>query len=220
MEPTMPLQLYTLSGSPFGWKVQLALEHLSLPHVVTMLSSDKGDLRQPRFQALNPHGKVPVLLDGATTLYESDVIVEYLEETRAGPSTSLWPDGPIARAMARRIAVEASSYVYPPLRQLVTRWAGRPEPDLDRATIDGIKQTLSDQLRIIAPHFSGGFVAGARPGAADYAVYPLVALIKRLDKRRPDESLAALVPEELLAWSSRIEALPYFDRTYPPHWKG
>lgn len=83
----MPLQLYSLSGSPFGWKVQLALEHLGVPYATTMLSPDRGDLREANFLALNPHGKLPVIVDRETTLYESEVIVEYLEvaHPRSGP---------------------------------------------------------------------------------------------------------------------------------------
>ena len=152
-----------------------------------MLSADKGEFRERRFLALNPHGKVPVVVDGPTTLYESDVIVEYLEETRGDSSVSLWPDGPAARALACRVAAEASTYVYPALRQLVTHLAGWPEIDLDRTALDSIKHSLAEQFQILAPSVSDGFVAAARPGAADYALYPMVALVKRLDTRRPGE---------------------------------
>ena len=215
----MPLQLYSLSGSPFGWKVQLALEHLGVPYATTMLSPDRGDLREANFLALNPHGKLPVIVDRETTLYESEVIVEYLEDAHPRSGASLWPRPVAARALARRVAAEVSAYVYPPLRVLVTRWAGRPGPDLDRATLDDSKRAIAEQLEILAPSVADGFVAADRPGAADYALYPLVALLNRLDARRPGETLTALIPPELRAWSSRIEALAYFARTCPPHWK-
>jgi len=103
------LQLYSLSGSPFGWKVQLALEHLRLPYATTFLSSDAGDLRNPAFLARNPHGKVPIIVDGSPTLFESDVIVEYLEDVHRTSTTSLWPQSAPARALARRISAETSS---------------------------------------------------------------------------------------------------------------
>lgn len=215
----MAVQLYSLSGSPFGWKVQLALEHLAVPYATTLLSADRGETREPRFLALNPHGKLPVIVDGPTTLYESDVIVEYLEDAHPRPGASLWPCSAAARALARRVAAEASAYVYPALRLLVTRWVGRPDADLDRATLDGTKRSLAEQMEIVAPSVASGFVASDRPGAADYALYPLVALLTRLDTRRPGETLTSLVPPELHAWAGRIESLAYFARTYPPHWK-
>jgi glutathione S-transferase len=39
----MSIHLYSLSGSPFGWKVQLALEHLGVVHGTSMLSPEAGE---------------------------------------------------------------------------------------------------------------------------------------------------------------------------------
>ena len=50
----MTLHLYTLSGSPFGWKVQLALEFKGVPYEVSQLSPEKGDLKTPWFKAPQP----------------------------------------------------------------------------------------------------------------------------------------------------------------------
>ncbi len=47
----------------------------------------------------NPYGKVPVLQDGATVIYESAIIDEYLDEKY--PQTPLMPRDPAARARAR-----------------------------------------------------------------------------------------------------------------------
>jgi glutathione S-transferase len=105
------LLLYFLSGSPFGWKVQLALEHLRVPYVTKFLSSDAGDLRNPSFLARNPHGKVPVIVDGSLTLFESDVIVEYLEDTHRTSATSLWPEGAPARRDAFQSGPECDAGV-------------------------------------------------------------------------------------------------------------
>jgi glutathione S-transferase len=213
------LQLYSVSGSPFGWKVQLALEHLRVPYATTFLSADAGDLRNPSFLARNPHGKVPVIVDGSLTLFESDVVVEYLEDTRSTSETSLWPKSAPTRALARRVSAEASSYVYPLVRILVTRWANASVPGLDRVTLDSTKQAIATRLGSLALTLSAGFVAGPFPGAADYALYPLVALLRRLDARRPGEMLFNLVPEAMQAWCDRIERLDYFPKTYPPHWR-
>lgn len=215
----MSIQLYSLSGSPFGWKVQLALEHLGAAHATTMLSPDRGDTRQPSFVAMNPHGKLPVLVDGDVILFESDVIVEYLEDKYGGIASSLWPAGPVGRAMARRVAAEAGAYLYPALRTLVTGWVARPTPDLDRATFLKTKQTIARLLEILSSRLLDGYMASGRPGAADYAVYPLMALLRRLEIRRPGETLTELIPPVMGLWMARIEALPFLDRTYPPHWR-
>jgi glutathione S-transferase len=52
--------------------------------------SDKSDW----FKTISPLGKVPLLQVGDEVLFESAVIVEYLEETRGRP---LHPSGPMAR---------------------------------------------------------------------------------------------------------------------------
>lgn len=153
----MSLELLTLSGSPFGWKVQLALAHLGLAYTPRFLSNERGDLRQPEFLMLNPHGKAPVLIDREinreTVLFESDVIVEYLQDAYAAGKASLWPRTPVARAMARRVASEASGYLYPPLRWLVMQWSAQLDRGFDRVMLDEHKRTIATQLDAFAPGY-------------------------------------------------------------------
>lgn len=215
----MTLKLYTLSGSPFGWKVQLALAHKHLAYDLAILSNDKGELQSEQFKALNPHTKAPVLVDGGFVLYESDPIVEYLEDAFSNSGDRLWPADPKRRALARRIAAEAGSYVYPPVRTLVTGWLAKPAKPPGKEVIAAAKITLADQLAVLAPQFSDGFFDGARPGAADYALYPLLALVARIDLKRPGLDLRSTMPATLKHLSALIEALPFFSETAPPHWK-
>ena len=74
----MPLTFYYLSGSPFSWKVWLALEHLQIPYEQKILSVDAGDLKSPEFLSISPRGKVPAIVDSGITLWESAAIIEYL----------------------------------------------------------------------------------------------------------------------------------------------
>ena len=55
----------------------------------------------------SPAGKVPVLLDGATQVWDSLAIAEYLAERF--PEHPLWPADPAARALARCISAEMHS---------------------------------------------------------------------------------------------------------------
>jgi glutathione S-transferase len=212
----MALRLYTLSGSPFGWKVQLALEHKRIPYVVTWVSADRGDLDAEWYRALNPHGKAPVLVDGDFVLSESDAIVEYLEEAFPTRGSSLWPRDARRRALARRIALETSAYLYPPIRALVTNWSS---PEAARGVVDEAKTKIEASVARFACLLSAPFFSGAETGAADFAVYPLVALIKRLDARQPEEGLAALIPDTIYRWSREVENMLGFTATYPPHWR-
>jgi glutathione S-transferase len=197
----------------------LALEHVGQSYELEVLSKDHGDLDAPGFRRLNPHGKLPVLVDDAFVLYESAVITDYVEDVYSTPQTSLWPTTARERALARCVAAEAPSYIYPHVRWLVTQWAGKAREAVDQAALESCKRAIAEQLAIMAPRFKKGFAASDRPGAADYALYPLAALLKRLDNRQPGEQLTALIPPALIDWAIRVEALPYFANTYPPHWR-
>ena len=56
-----------------------------------VLSFSAGDTRKPEFIALNPRHQVPVLVDGDFVLYESNAIVEYLDEAYPGRGAPLFP---------------------------------------------------------------------------------------------------------------------------------
>ena len=55
--------------------------------------------------------------------------------------------------------------------------------------------------------------------AADFAFYPMVAFLRRAQIKLPDLDADGMLPPAIAAWKARIEALPFFDKTIPPHWK-
>ena len=106
----MALTLYYGSGSPYAWRAQLALEHKALPYELKVLSFSAGDTRKPEFVALNPRHQVPVLVDGDFTLYESNAIVEYIDEAYPGRGAALFPGDAKTRALSRRMILEVDNY--------------------------------------------------------------------------------------------------------------
>lgn len=80
--PAPSLHLYT-DSSPNGFKITIALEELGLPYSLHHVRIGEGEHRLPAFLALNPHGRIPALVDRATgiTLFESAAILLYLAET-------------------------------------------------------------------------------------------------------------------------------------------
>ena len=73
---TPDLILYT-DSSPNGFKITIALEELGLPYVLKHVRIEQGEHRHPDFLKLNPHGRIPVLVDEDTgvTLFESAAIL-------------------------------------------------------------------------------------------------------------------------------------------------
>jgi glutathione S-transferase len=110
---------YYGAGSPYAWRVWLALEHKHIPHERKVLSFSAGDLKRPEFLAINPRGKVPAIVDGALRLYESAAIVEYLEEAYPDHGERLFPGAAADRALIRRQICEADCYFAPPMNRLM-----------------------------------------------------------------------------------------------------
>lgn len=77
----MGLTLYT-DSSPNGFKATIALEELALPYELRHVRVERGENRNPDFLALNPHGRIPVLVDtpDGVTLFESAAVLLYLAD--------------------------------------------------------------------------------------------------------------------------------------------
>lgn len=211
----MTMTFYYGSGSPYAWKVWLALEHKAIPYELKLLSFDRGDTKTPAFRALNPRGTVPTITDGDVTLWESSAIVEYIEDRyRDRP---LLPADPAARAKVRRIAAEADNYLAPAVGKLFDATLYAKEP-VSAAALAEVHSQLAQELERYAALLTGDFLAGAL-SLADFAVFSHARLVQRIDDRQPKNGLGDGMPKKLAAWIKRIEALPYYAKTAPPHWK-
>lgn len=76
------IDLYT-AGTPNGYKVSIALEELALPYRMHVIDLLGGEQKQPAFLAINPNGRIPVIVDGDAegfTVFESGAILWYLAE--------------------------------------------------------------------------------------------------------------------------------------------
>src|SRR5262245_25612384 len=97
------MQLYTAALSPYSGKVRAALYEKGLAfEVIELPWKPTGFLSKPAAMlAINPRAQVPVLVDGELGLYDSTVILEYLEDRY--PATPLAPRDPAARAVCRQL---------------------------------------------------------------------------------------------------------------------
>lgn len=68
------------NGSPNPTKVALFLEEAGLPYEAIPVDTRKGDQFKPAFLAVNPNGKVPAIVDGDVTVFDSNAILLYLAE--------------------------------------------------------------------------------------------------------------------------------------------
>mgnify|MGYP001604135663 CR=1 FL=1 len=213
----MAITFYYGSGSPFSWKVWLALEHKQLRYELKLKSLRNGDLKTPEFLAVNPRGKVPVLVeDGGIPICESVAIVEYLDERY--PEHPILPGKPEDRAIARRVAAEVNDYLYLVLRWLLDQTLFRADGGGDPTLIAAGISDLRRELAYFEGALHGDYFAGSL-SVADFTLYPMLALVKRLHDKQPRHGAGPLIGPRLAAFMRRIEQLPYFVKTTPPHWR-
>jgi len=215
----MALDFYHGHGSPFSWRVWLALEYKKIPYNLKVLSFQAGDTRKPEFVAINPRHQVPTIVDDGFVLWESMAILEYLDE-RFAAAPKLYPGDVRERARIRRLAREVEQYAYAQgIDRIVDElfWKGDAPPDAK--VMEESKQKLAEELEGLEKEMNGDWLGGGAMTAADITLYTVVAYMKRVTVRKPETALTQLLPPKIEAWAKRIEALPYFDKTFPPHWK-
>jgi glutathione S-transferase len=147
------------------------------------------------FRSICPSGKVPCLLDGERSVWESLAIVEYLAERHP----ALWPQEAAARAWARCAAAEMHAG-FAALREQCSMSCGV------RVTLSGVSAALEADLARLATlwmdglqRFGGPFLAGARFGAVDAFYAPIAFRI---------QSYALALEPVALAYAERLLALP------------
>ena len=214
----MALTFYYASGSPYAWRVWLALEYKRLAYEHKVMSFSAGDLKKSEFLAINPRHKVPAIVEDGFALYESQAILEYLQERYPAPP-SLFPGDLHQRALIRRMVQEADQYLIVAFDPLMDQIFFTAQDKWDPGVIEKARAKLAEELRIWEDIPLGDFLAGREPSAADFAAYPHLALGLRLEKKKPDLDVRGAIGPRLRAWMGRVEALPFFQKTWPPHWK-
>jgi glutathione S-transferase len=114
------MKLYSGPLSLFTAKVRVALAEKALPYERIEVGWSKRDRylpHHPDVVALNPKAQVPCLVDGDLTLYDSTLILEYLEDRH--PSPPLMPRDPAGRARCRLLELEADEVLFPHLWTLI-----------------------------------------------------------------------------------------------------
>ncbi|CAN5840093.1 glutathione S-transferase [soil metagenome] len=88
------MKIYSIQASNNCRRVNATVQHLGLE--ADVVDPSMGDLKKPEFLALNPNGKVPLLVDGDLKLWESRAIMQYVASKK--PGNTLWPADPKRQA--------------------------------------------------------------------------------------------------------------------------
>jgi glutathione S-transferase len=219
----MALELWWGSGSPYSWRALLALEYKQLQYVSHVVQFAKQEHRSPQLLKMNPRGRVPVLKDGDYVCFESLAILHYLD--RKYPQPPLFGSTAEEAGTITRVICEYQSYAEDHIMKIIQavlfQGVEARAEEVERAM-----SFVTDEARTIETRLStSAWLVGEAFSAADIVVFPGIQMLLRVLERREAQDLRArLLPLEanfpaIAGWIKRIEALPGYERTYPPHWR-
>ena len=219
----MAIDIYWGSGSPFSWRVLLALEYKRLSYRSHLLQLSLQEHKSPSMLAMNPRGRLPVLKDGDYVVFESVAMLYYLDLKY--PQASLFGRSPEEAAVIMRVIQEFQAYTEPHLQRLFS-YVFEPHTTVTRDELTDAMHVAAREARTIEQRLAKSeWIVGESCSATDLVVFPhIMLLLRTLGKPAARELSSRFLPLEanypaLGRWIARVQALPGYARTYPPHWR-
>ncbi|WID97496.1 glutathione S-transferase family protein [Bosea vestrisii] len=203
------ITLYSGPLSLFSRKIEIALREkgLAFERIMVPFNQTTGyDPRHPEVVAINPKQQVPVMNDDGLVLYDSTVILEYLED--AYPEPPLFPLCPGARARCRLNELYADEIMLQALKPLMHR-TSPPSTDQTRRfaqEADALiaERALENHYAELEDRLAGREYFGDAVTIADIALFMSVLFSLRLG----GPSLAPF--DGLSRWFDRLKLRPAF----------
>ncbi|WP_068410798.1 glutathione S-transferase family protein [Labrenzia sp. OB1] len=218
MEPT----IYTISGSPRGWRVLLGMVIKGLDMKVKYLSLSDGEHKSDMYLEINPRGRVPSLVAGDVVITDSLAILAWFD--RQFPERPLFGTNPEEHARIWSATRDTTDKLRDGMNGLLLpiffKGADTLTPELREAA-----DTVMYELQWLENRLDGQrYMAGDNPSAADAVSYPEVRILARALETH-SELMTELGFADLdqkfpmgHAWARRIEALEGFEKSLPVHW--
>ncbi|WP_439814302.1 glutathione S-transferase family protein [Zavarzinia sp. CC-PAN008] len=168
------LFLFDHPVSSYAQKVRIALREKNLDFDRELPAGLGPGGATGRFVEANPRAEVPALIDGDTAVFDSTIILEYLEDK--WPEPALLPREPAKRALARMVEDMCDTH-YEAVNWGIAeiRWFGRAEGDLaERMLARAAEQTRTVQAWLASKLGQGPWFGGATFGWGDLSVAPYV----------------------------------------------
>ena len=200
------MKLLSATPSPYARKARIALHEKGLAFELVTEVPWNSDASAPRF---NPLGKIPVLmLDDGDCIYESRLILEYLELKH--PEPALFPKEVDALIAAKRLEVLADGACDAVVLIFIERQRAPGQQSLDwmQRQAGKVAAAVDEVARRIAP--DSEYAVGSRFGLGDVAVG---CLLGYLDLRYPE--LPWRKHAHMAALYERLSRRPSFQRTVP-----
>lgn len=199
------LRLHGFAISNYFNMVKLALLEKGVPFEVNVVHGSQD----PDFLAISPRGKVPCLETEHGYINETNVILEYIEETQGGKA--LLPSDPYQRARVRALTKEIELYIELQARPCY------PEvffgAKVDQAIKDKARDELFNGVATLRRHGSfAPYVAGSEITIADLMFLYSIDLARAVGRKLFDTDLLADWPQaqallELLAQNPNVQQI-------------
>jgi len=171
--------LYDMPVSNNGARCRVIIYKKLIEDQVTIASPmDIGGLKSPEYLALNPQGKMPLLVTDEITLPESDTICRYLLDRFSGSSPSFVPSTVAARARSDLLCRLHDMYVTTIQGAL---YKATPPFGIFGSRLEALAE-LRKQLIVLnnAADETGPYLAGEELSLADATVFPTMVFVAHM----------------------------------------
>lgn len=197
----MSLVLYDYLPSGNGYKCRLVLKALGMPYELRQMDIVAGATRTPEFLAINPNGKIPVLIvPGRGAIAESHAIISYLAE-----GSPLVPADPYERSLMWQW-MSFEQYQLEPGIGTVRFWLKslKKTPDELGERYTERFQRGADALAVLERGLAGReWLVGGTPTLADIALFAYTHVAGEAGYRLADHPAVS-------AWIARFRTLPWY----------
>jgi RNA polymerase-associated protein len=184
------MTLYSGATDPYSHRVRIVLAEKGV--TVDILDVDRSSKVREELNQLNPYGTVPLLIDRELVIFQSEVIMEYLDERF--PHPPLMPVYPIARARSRLMIYRLNRDWYALMDKILLN-----REEEDTSTILQAKKDLKDSITSIAPVFAEmPFFLSEEFSLVDCCIAPILWRLPLLDVELPVQAKPVLVYAERL----------------------
>jgi len=178
------MELYGYWRSSAAYRVRIALNLKGLEATQRPVDLRTGEHRGEGYRRINPHGRVPALVDGGHTFTQSIAILEYLEERY--PEPPLLPKAVEDRARVRALVQLVASDMHPVNNLSVLQYLVKELGASDERKLAWYRHWIGEGFAALEAMLAndartGRFCHGDTPGMADLCLVPQVYNARRFE---------------------------------------
>jgi maleylacetoacetate isomerase len=206
----MTFQLYGFWRSNAAFRVRVALALKQLPYEEIEVDILSGRQFDADYAAVNVEHVVPTLVHDGQRIFQSQAIMEYLDEIH--PEPRLLPNDPLDRAYARSFALvsvaDSHPLVVPRIRRQLAKQFNADSAAIESWCKHWTTEALATYERLLTRRPAAPFAVGSTPTIADIGIAGQVVLANLYD-------LNVAAHSEVDALSKRCFELPAFAAAHP-----